>query len=212
MRTRTVLVIVTVAVLSMTLLAAAFQAGRLLEVRRCEARQLATAAAHEEATAALRGAAGSWADALVTREGEVVLRAFAAGIAPSIRAERRESLEVAAVSLLRVPGVEGIHVLRPDGTVVYSSDAKLATTGRGGERAAWALAASGLASRESHRPGVVELATPVVDGGRALAIVWLEFGHAAVREAARPQALSVPPGTRPRGDGVGAPAPPSTAP
>ncbi len=190
MKNRTVLLVVAAVVLLALCVAAGVQAGLFLERRRCNEKELAAAETHRQETGKLRREALIWADALATHEAQAVLRSFVSGIGPAVRTGRRESLEMSAVSLLRVAGVEGIHILQPDGIVVYSSDAKLATTGKGGERAAWALSVTDLASRPSFRPGVLEVAAPVVDAGQTLAVVWLEFGHARVRDAARPPKLA----------------------
>lgn len=123
-------------------------------------------------------------DAIARTQGQIVLRAFAAGIAPSVLAGRRESVEMAAVDLLVVPGIAGIHVLAPDGAVIYSSDAKLATTGEGAYRGSWALNATELVSQASTRPNVIDYAIPVLGGGERKAVIWLEYDVAAVKAAA----------------------------
>lgn len=162
--------------------------GSYFQGRRCSREAKAAAAAHEAELGTARTEAERWAEALATRQGEAVLKSFVSGIAPSILSERRESLELSAVSLLREPGVEGIHVVGPDGSVVYSSDVKLSTMGEGGDKAVWAAAVTDFTSRTSNRPGVIDYAVPVIDSGRVLAVVWLEFGRAKVRDLARPTA------------------------
>jgi hypothetical protein len=171
-------------------IAAGVLGGWYFEHRRCVKETKVAAELHGEQLKTLRADAAQWAGTLASSQAEAVLRSFVAGIAPSILAERRESVEMSAVSLLRIPGVEGIHVLRPDGNVVYSSDAKLVTTGEGGNKAAWALAANELVSRPSPRPGSIDLAAPITDAGKALSVVWLEFGLASVRDLARPAGLA----------------------
>ena len=142
-----------------------------------------------EQASALRSAAEKWSTALVNTEGASVLRAFVAGIAPAVMAQRKESLEFAAVSLLRIQGVAGIHVLATDGSVLYSSDAKLTTTGKAEYRGAWALQATELVSRPGSRPGVIEFAMPIVQAEKRLAVAWLEFDAARVQSEARPPVL-----------------------
>lgn len=133
-------------------------------------------------------------DAIARTQGQIVLRAFAAGVSPSVLAGRRESVEIAAVDLLVVPGIAGIHVLGPDGTVIYSSDAKLATTGEGAYRGSWALNATELVSQASSRPNVIDLAIPVLGGGERKAVIWLEYDVAAVKAAAAQPASTLPTG------------------
>lgn len=147
---------------------------------------------NDHARTALRGAAERWADSVARAQGEVVLRAFAAGISPAVLAGRREGIEIAAVSLLHVPGIAGIHVLGLDGAVLYSSDAKLVATGEAEYRGDWALQASELISRPSTRPGVLEFAVPIVNAGKPLAVAWLEYDVEAVKVASRPAELSEP--------------------
>ena len=132
-----------------------------------------------------RTAGEQWADAVARTQGEVVLRAFAAGISPAVLAGRREGVEIAAVSLLHVPGIAGIHVLGLDGDVLYSSDAKLVATGEAEYRGAWALQVSGLTSQPSSRPGIIDIAVPIANADRPLAVAWLEYDVGSVREAAR---------------------------
>ena len=102
-----VLMVVLMAVVSA---AAGFWGGR--ELARRSAAKAADQAARECAAqiVAVRGQAVSWADAIAKGQGEAVLRAFVSGISPAILTDRRESLEISAISLLRVPGVAGIHL------------------------------------------------------------------------------------------------------
>lgn len=164
--------------------------GRYFEMRRSAEQAAATEEIHSAQLTTIRGEATQWAGTLAGQQAEVVLRSFVSGITPSILAERRESVELSAVGLLRIPGVDGIHVLRPDGSVVYSSDGKLVSTGQAGEQGAWASAVTELASRPGARTGVVEIAMPITDSGKNLAVVWLEFGVDSVRDLARPAGLA----------------------
>ncbi|PKN12559.1 MAG: hypothetical protein CVU69_07215 [Deltaproteobacteria bacterium HGW-Deltaproteobacteria-4] len=171
-------------------IAAGAAAGWYFEHGRSVKEATAAAELHRAQLTTLRGEATQWAETLAGRQAEAVLWSFVSGITPSILTGRRESIEISAVSLLRIPGVEGIHVLRPDAAVDYSSDAKLATTGEGGEKAAWATAATELISRPSPQPGSLDLAAPVIDAGKILAIVWLEFGLESVRDFGMPAGLA----------------------
>lgn len=181
-----------IGLLALVSLIAGYFGGR--ELARSSAADEATQAAEAHAleVAGLKNDAVAWATAVSKGEGEAILRAFVAGISPSLLAERREGLEISAIGLLRVAGVEGIHLLHPDGKVLYSSDAKLATTGDIGERGAWALGAQELISRQGNHPGSLDFAVPLISTGQVIAIIWLEYGESTVREAARPAGLSSP--------------------
>lgn len=167
-----------------------FVAAQQIDLARYENRAAAIEERNEQRIAELHAAAERWADAVALAQGEVVLRAFSAGISPAVLAGRREGVEIAAVSLLHAPGIAGIHVLGLDGAVLYSSDAKLAATGDAAYRGDWALQVSELTSRPSTRPGVIDIATPIVNAGKPLAVAWLEYDVGAVKSASRPPELS----------------------
>lgn len=137
---------------------------------------------------AVREAEG-WAAELVNGEAEAVARTFAAGIAPQVLAERQETVDQAVVGLLEVPGVIFVHVLTPDGGVIASSDRKLMATGQAGAEAGWALASSGLITRAGNRPGVLELAAPVVGATEPRGYLWLGYDTAQRLEETRPPGL-----------------------
>ncbi len=179
-------------ILLLVLAAAAggFWGARELERRRCAKEKAELRVLQSQALRAVRTEAESWADAIARRQAEAVLRAFVAGVFPSILADRREGLTISSTSLLRVPGVEGIHVLRPDGEILYSSNVKMTTTGEVGESGSWALAAPELTTRAGARQGSLELAVPLVDAGQVLAVVWLEYGLDSIRDAGRPAGLA----------------------
>lgn len=130
-----------------------------------------------------------WAAELVTHEAEAVARSFAAGVAPQVLAERAESVVQAVLSLLEVEDVVFVHVLDPEGGVIASSDRKLTTTGVAGEEAGWALATEELTTRPSNRPGVLELAAPIVGPTDAKGYLWLGYDTARQVQATRPAAL-----------------------
>ncbi len=190
--------------------AGGFLLAQRLDQMRYEHRAQAAQQGRDEEAAALRDAAAKWADAIAMTEGESLLRAFVAGIGPAVIAKRHETVELAAVSLLRIPGVAGVHVFGVDGDVLYSSDAKLTTTGKAGYRGAWALEASQRVSRTSDRPGLVDFAVPIENGGNRLAVVWLEYDLATVRDAARPAALAASASMAPEASPSGATPSPST--
>lgn len=190
-----------VGLLCLALLIGGFLAGREVEHRRSVGEAGEVAEGHSREMLLVRGEAANWATAMSRAQGEALLRAFVSGVSPAILAERRDSLEMSAVSLLRVTGVSGVHILSPDGKVEYSSDAKLATTGELGDRGAWALGATELISREGAYAGVRDYAVPLISTGNVIAIVWLEFAETAVRDASRPPGLSSPnPGSSPNPD------------
>lgn len=139
--------------------------------------------------AGVREQAERWATAVARKGAEGIFRGFLAGIQPALLAEQHESLRLAAVGLLRVEGVAALHILRPDSTVLYSSDAKYATMGHGDDRAAWALSAGELTQRESSTPDVIEIVAPVSEGGKVLAVVWLSYRPEKLRDAVKPPGL-----------------------
>lgn len=186
-----------IGLLAVASLVAGFFGGREVARRSADDEATKVAEAHAMEVAGLKNDAVAWATAVAKGEGEAILRAFVAGISPSILAERREGLEISAISLLRVAGVEGIHLLHPDGKVLYSSDAKISTTGEIGERGAWALSAQELISRNGNHPGSLDFAVPLISTGQVIAIIWLEYGESTVREAARPAGLSGPTASTP---------------
>jgi hypothetical protein len=150
---------------------------------------LATEQQQRQEVAALLADAEKWADTGARNAGESLLRTFVAGISPNVLTRRRESVELTSMALLRISGVTGIHVLGGDGEILYSSDAKLTTTGDTTYRGSWALQATGFTTRESARPGIVEYAMPIFNGDTALAVAWLEYDVARARDAARPASL-----------------------
>jgi len=170
-------------------IALGFITAQQIDRARYENRVAAIEKQNDQSQADLRAAADQWAEAVASAQGEIVLRAFAAGISPAVLAGRREGVEMAAVSLLHAPGIAGIHVLGLDGTVLYSSDAKLAATGDAAYRGDWALQVSELTTRPSTRPGVTEFAMPIVNAGEPLAVAWLEYDVGAVKSASRPPEL-----------------------
>lgn len=171
-------------------IALGFVAAQQLYSARYERRITTIDTRNDQSRAELRAAAEQWADSMARAQGEVVIRTFAAGISPTVLAGRHEGVEIAAVSLLHVPGIAGIHVLGMDGAVLYSSDAKLVATGNAESRGDWALQASELISRPSPRPGVLELAMPIVNAGQPLAVAWLEYDVEALKTASRPAQLT----------------------
>ena len=129
--------------------------------------------------------AEAWASRLAASEATAAFRAFASGIQPAILAGRRDSLEQAVTALLELPGIDSVHVLGAQGDVLATSDRKLATTGQVGERGAWVLATTALTVRPSDRPGVTELAAPVVGAAGPAGYLWIGYRTTQVRDDAR---------------------------
>jgi hypothetical protein len=140
--------------------------------------------------AALRTDAETWANAMAIGQGETALRSFAAGLTPLLLAERMTALDIAGASLLRLHGVQGVSIVRADGKVLYASDTKLTVSDTGNEQTRWALSATDFSSRDSVQLGVKEMALPVNDAGKLLAVVWLAYDATAIREQNRPASLS----------------------
>jgi len=173
-------------------IAAGFLIGQRLDSNREERRALGVQQRHEQELSAQHDDASKWAESVATEEGASILRAFVAGISSAVLTRRNEDIELAAVNLLHVQGVAGIHVMTLQGGVLYSSDAKLTATGDAKYRGEWALKASELLSRPSARSGLLDIAMPIISDGARVAVTWLEYDMALVRDAARPETLRAP--------------------
>jgi hypothetical protein len=173
-------------------IALGFVIAQQFERSRSETRIGALQAQQNQDLERVRRESESRVDAMARTQGEIVLQAFAAGISPSVLADRRDAVEIAAVGMLHVPGVAGVHVLALDGGVIYSSDAKLTTTGEGNYRGSWALQATELTTRPSERPDVIDVAAPIASAGQPQAVAWLEYDTAAAKNAAVQNTLNQP--------------------
>jgi hypothetical protein len=169
--------------------AAGFYGARVYERSQCVKRADSAAQQAQTNNEALRRGASQWAESLANAEGEAILRAFAAGLAPVVLAGRENSVDVAGASLLRLSGVRGVTILRADGKTLYASDAKLTVSDAGSEQTRWALTATDFMTRASVQPGVTEMSVPVTDRGTVLAIVWLAYDSNLAREKFRPDVL-----------------------
>lgn len=167
-----------------------FFGTRYLERQRCTKEIDQITLKHNDELVLVSREAENWVNLLAIQQGETILRAFTAGISPLVLAERKEGIELSSVSLLRVIGVAGIHIVRINGGIIYSSDAKLTTTGQVDDRGAWALTAKDILSKPSQRDGFMEFALPIMDSGKTMAIVWLEYNLAEVINANRPSSLT----------------------
>jgi hypothetical protein len=169
--------------------AAGFFAARAYEQSKSAAAREADMTQAANVQAALRSDAESWAGSIAQMQGETVLRSFVAGLTPLLLAERHAGVEIAGTSLLRLRGVQGISILRSDGKVLYASDAKLTVSDDGNEQTRWALSATDFSIRDSVQPGIKEMSLPVNDAGQLLAVVWLAYDAATIRDQDRPASL-----------------------
>lgn len=131
--------------------------------------------------------AARWTEALARGEAEAVFRAFAAGVHPLVLPGRGDALDQAVAGLLELPAVVGVHVVAADGAVLASSDRKVMTSGLD-ERSSWVLATSDLTVTDGDRPGVLQLAAPVVGPAGPAGFVWMAYDVEQARTAARPAA------------------------
>lgn len=146
---------------------------------------------YEARIATVRQNCELWAASMASQQAEAVLRSFAAGVYPSLMADREgEDLDVAIGALLELPGVQFAHLIEPGGAVLASSDRKFTILGQVGERADWALGATELTSRQGDRPGTLELAAPILSTAGTEAIVWLGYDTHGVMESCRPEPLA----------------------
>lgn len=140
----------------------------------------------ESRIAETRETAQGWAEELARSEAEAAFRGFAGGIAPTVLAKRTDDLDQAVGGLLEMPGIVFVHVIGADGSVLATSDRKLAALENVAEQAQWALGASKLATRESEREGVLELAAPVVGPTGPAGYLWMGYDTGQVLRETRP--------------------------
>jgi hypothetical protein len=164
-------------------------AARAYELSQSTIRAESAARQAEANSAMLRTGAERWAQSLADAKGEVILRSFAAGLAPTVLAGRENSVDVASAGLLRLRGVKGVTVLRADGKVLYASDAKLTVSDAGSAQTRWAMTATELITRDGNQPGITEMSMPITDRGAVLAVVWLSYDSNLARERFRPDPL-----------------------
>ena len=151
--------------------------GERLETERAQS---------QERLRTLESAANRWADALAASEAEAAFRAFASGIQPLVLANQAQAIDQSVGALLELPGIAFVHVVAPDGSVLATSDRKLATTGSIPDEGRWVLETAGLAVRRSADPGVLELAAPVVGAAGPAGFLWLAYDTGAVMAEERP--------------------------
>ncbi len=154
--------------------------------RQREEALAAQAAEWEARLAAARDETEAWTRSLATSEAEAVFRAFFGGVQPAVLAADLRAVDRAVNELLKLPGVAFVHVLKPDGTVLASSDRKWVITGQAGPEAAWALATWEVTARPGPTAGTTELAAPVLGPSNPQAFVWMGYETDKVRQAAHP--------------------------
>lgn len=181
-----------IVVVALAAASAGFFAARGYEQTQSAKVLEAEALRHAEELSAARSDAEAWAGAVANEQGAAILRSFAAGLTPLLLAERHTAIDIAGASLLRLQGVKGVTVLRNDGKVLYASDTKLTVNEEGNEQTRWALSAAEFASRPGVQPGAIEMALPVGDAGKTLAVVWLAYDAHGVRDRNRPSSMAAP--------------------
>lgn len=148
----------------------------------------AQAEQQEEARSQLQTSYENWAESLADSEARAVFKAYAAGIHPALLSDRTEALEQSKQQLLHLEHLVFVHLLQPDGTVIFSSDEKLATSGISAERGHWALALEELDERPGEIEGTLELAAPIRgSGGSGVeAVLWLGYDTRSLRQDTHP--------------------------
>lgn len=148
---------------------------------------VAQAARCNDTLEGIRAETDGWTEALAQGQAEASFRAAAAGIHADVLSGRTEALQVAVAELLRLPGVVFVHLLKPDGSTLVSSNQKYTETGRAGERAAWALGVQDFSIRMGDLPGTTELASPIKDAAGVKAVLWMAYDTSRAKERAHPQ-------------------------
>lgn len=128
-----------------------------------------------------------WAEGMAASEAQAVFRAFRAGLAPSLLTGSDEPVQQAATQLLFLPEIDFVHILRPDGEVIYTSDAKLVATGSRVRRNSWALGVGEMAVRESDTQGVTEVAGAVQGPEGSVAYLWIGYRTKNLLDELRPE-------------------------
>lgn len=140
--------------------------------------------------AQLRKDSVEWAARLAEDQAEAVFQAFAAGIQPAVMAGSKDALLVSKQQLLHLPQLAFVHLLKPDGTVIFSSDEKLTTAGAAGERARWALSAPEMMRRPGEIEGTLELAAPIEGLTETEAVLWMGYDTSELASSTRPGSLA----------------------
>ena len=130
---------------------------------------------HRSEIATLNQAQERRAEELAKERAKAIFSAFEAGIHSAAAARWNRYLDNARDSLLAQPAVLFVHLITPQGRIISTSDDELARIGRLDEQTDWPLGVDGLASRIGETTGQLELAAPILEGGRVVAVLWMGF-------------------------------------
>jgi hypothetical protein len=130
---------------------------------------------HRGEIAALNQDRDRFAEEQAKERARAVFSAFEAGIHSAAAARWNRYLDSAKDSLLAQPAVLFVHLLTPQGRIISTSDDELARIGRLDEQGEWALGVDQLASRSGEPTGTLELAAPILEDGRVVAVLWMGF-------------------------------------
>lgn len=129
----------------------------------------------------------SWmAESRIRAQGQAaaVAQAFAAGIRTAAAGRWGRYLDSARDALMADPAVSFAHLVTPQGRVITTSDESIEASGRLDEADQWPLSAEALTTRNRAESGLYELALPIVEGDRTVAVLWLGYDLSAVTQAA----------------------------
>jgi hypothetical protein len=130
---------------------------------------------HDNEIATLKKARKRHAEEQAKERARDVFTAYEAGIQSAAAARWNRYLDNARDSLLAQPEVLFVHLLTPQGRVISTSDEALAQVGRVSEQDQWPLGVDSLAGRDGETAGTLELAAPIQEEGRIVAVLWMGF-------------------------------------
>ena len=173
----TVTTIAFVALLVLVWIASGQRAGRrLTEANANHQRVLAEQAAlHTQELEEIRSLRRREAEAQVRAEAEAAFRGYVSGIQPAVAARWRRFLNTTRDQLLAQPRVTFVHLMTPEGLILMSTKQEFLTRGRVDESGDWARAATELVTRPGSEQRTLELAGPILDGGRPVAYLWMGY-------------------------------------
>lgn len=135
---------------------------------------------HQDEIETLRQGWDNLSRAQAKEQAKAVFSAFEAGIHTAATARWGRYLDNAKDSLAAHPAITFIHLVTPQGRIITTTDDELATSGRLDELGEWALSAQELSSRDGSVSGTLELAAPIVESGRTVAVLWMGYDLSAV--------------------------------
>ena len=138
---------------------------------------------HREEIETLRQTWKGLSQARARGQAMAVFAAFEAGIHTAAAARWQNYLENAKDALAAQPAVLFVHLVTPQGRIIATTDDELATSGRLDEQGEWALATEALTSRESDVTDALELAAPILEKGRTVAVLWMGYDLTVVADA-----------------------------